>query len=210
MFVGLGGRGGCAAGGRFGRGDAVVKDVFTTGEVADICKVSQQTVIRCFDGGRLKGYRVPGSKFRRIPRDSLLEFMKEHQIPLDRLDTGKRRVLIVDDDRGVVEMLLDFLQTDGRFEVRAAGTGYDAGLQTIEFRPELMLLDYMLPDVNGNIVCQRIRQNPDLAETKIIIVSGAVRQSEIESLLSAGANEFIKKPFELTHLVGRMSSLLGV
>lgn len=187
-----------------------MKDVFTTGEVADICKVSQQTVIRCFDGGRLKGYRVPGSKFRRIPRDSLLEFMKEHQIPLDRLDTGKRRVLIVDDDRGVVEMLLDFLQTDGRFEVRAAGTGYDAGLQTIEFRPELMLLDYMLPDVNGNIVCQRIRQNPDLAETKIIIVSGAVRQSEIESLLSAGANEFIKKPFELTHLVGRMSSLLGV
>jgi excisionase family DNA binding protein len=187
-----------------------MKEVYTTGEVADICNVSQQTVIRCFDGGRLKGYRVPGSKFRRIPRDALLEFMKRHQIPLERLDTGKRRVLIVDDDRGVVEMLTDFLKSDGRFEVRAAGTGYDAGVQTVEFRPDIILLDYMLPDVNGNVVCQRIRQNPELAGTRIIIVSGAVRQSEIDALLAAGANEFIKKPFDLTHLVGRMSALLGV
>src|SRR5579862_571663 len=66
-----------------------VKDVYTTGEAADICKVSQQTIIRCFDAGRLGGFRVPGSKFRRIPRDSLVKFMKENAIPLDNLDTGK-------------------------------------------------------------------------------------------------------------------------
>ena len=53
------------------------KTVFTTGEAAKICKVSQQTIIRCFDSGALKGFHVPGSRFRRIPRESLLTFMKE-------------------------------------------------------------------------------------------------------------------------------------
>ena len=52
-----------------------MKTVFTTGEAAEICKVSQQTIIRCFDSGRLKGFRVPGSRFRRIPREALLQFM---------------------------------------------------------------------------------------------------------------------------------------
>jgi len=190
--------------------ESPVKDVFSTGEVAQICSVSQQTVIRCFDGGRLRGYRVPGSKFRRIPRDSLIEFMKDHQIPLDRLESGKNRVLIVDDDKGIIDLLSEYLSGDGRFEVRSATTGYDAGMATVEFRPDIILLDYLLPDVNGNVVCQRIRQNLELAETKIIIVSGAVRQSEIDGLLAAGANEFIQKPFDLAHLVGRISALLGV
>src|SRR5262249_24900352 len=170
------------------RPETLVKDVFSTGEVADICSVSQQTVIRCFDEGKLDGFRVPGSKFRRIPRESLIRFMKEHRIPLDRLDTGKRRVLIVDDDKGVVEMLADFLTGDGRFEVRTASNGYDAGMLTSQFRPDIVLLDYLLPDINGNVVCQRIRQNSELAETKIVIVSGAVRQSEIDALLASGAN----------------------
>ena len=52
------------------------KSVFTTGEAAGICNLSQQTIIRCFDNGQLKGFRVPGSKFRRIPREMLVTFMK--------------------------------------------------------------------------------------------------------------------------------------
>lgn len=61
------------------------KTVFTTGEAARMCRVSQQTIIRCFDNGLLKGFRVPGSKFRRIPRERLIEFMNEHGIPLGEL-----------------------------------------------------------------------------------------------------------------------------
>ena len=59
-----------------------MKTVFTTGEAAKICKVSQQTIIRCFDNGQLKGFRVPGSRFRRIPRESLYKFMKELEVPI--------------------------------------------------------------------------------------------------------------------------------
>ncbi len=80
-----------------------MKSVYTTGEVAEICKVSQQTVIRCFDSGKLHGFRVPGSRFRRIPRESLVQFMKENGIPLDHLESGKKRVLAVDDDEAILD-----------------------------------------------------------------------------------------------------------
>jgi excisionase family DNA binding protein len=185
-----------------------MKTVFTTGEVADICKISQQTVIRCFDRGRLRGFRVPGSKFRRVPRDALIEFMKVNNIPLESLDSGKTRVLVVDDDPAIVEMLVDLLTRDGRFEVRSASNGFDAGVLTKEFRPDVLLLDYMLPDINGNVVCERIRKDPDLAHTKIIIVSGAVAPSEIDRLKAAGADDFIKKPFDIDKLITRMVELV--
>ena len=185
-----------------------MKAVYTTGEVADICNISQQTVIRCFDTGRLRGFRVPGSKFRRIPHEALVAFMKDNQIPLENIRTGKRRVLIVDDDPNIVEMLVDLLGRDERFEIRTVSNGFDAGLAVKEFRPNIVLLDYMLPDINGNIVCQRIKSDPDLAETKILIISGAVATNEIETLRKAGADDFLQKPFDIGVLTERIEALI--
>ena len=185
-----------------------MKDLFTTGEAAQICKVSQQTIIRCFDAGRLKGFRVPGSKFRRIPRRSLIKFMKENDIPLDKLESGKKKILIVDDDAEIVELIVDILVRDGRFETKTASSGYDAGISTEQFRPDLILLDYMLPDVNGNVVCQTIRKNPEFENIKIIIVSGVVKQDEIDQLLKSGAEDFIRKPFDITELIDKIATVL--
>jgi len=185
-----------------------MKAVFTTGEAAEVCKVSQQTIIRCFDSGRLRGFRVPGSRFRRIPRDALIAFMKENGIPPDALESGKRKILVVDDDPEIVELFVDVLERDGRFEVRTASTGYDAGIATQEFLPDLIILDYMLPDVNGNVVCQTIRKNPNFEHIKIIIVSGVVNQEEINDLLKAGADDFVKKPFNIEKLIERVGELL--
>lgn len=191
-------------------GDLRTKMVFTTGEAAETCKVSQQTIIRCFDAGRLRGFRVPGSRFRRIPREELIRFMRENNIPTDPLEGGHKRILVVDDDDQIVELFVDVLSRDGRFDVKTAGSGYDAGLLTEQFRPDLILLDYMLPDINGNLVCQTIRRNPELAATKIIIVSGVVKQEEIDQLMNAGADDFVKKPFNIDRLLTRMSQLLEV
>jgi excisionase family DNA binding protein len=185
-----------------------MKDLFTTGEAADICKVSQQTIIRCFDSGRLEGFRVPGSRFRRIPRQSLVKFMRDNKIPLDAIESGKRKILIVDDDVEIVELLVDVLDRDNRFEVKTASSGYEAGLVTEKFRPELILLDYMLPDVNGNIVCQTIKRNPEFENIKIIIVSGVVKQDEISQLLKSGAEDFIRKPFDIAELTDKISATL--
>lgn len=191
-------------------GPLPLKSVFTTGEVADVCKLSQQTVIRCFDSGRLQGYRVPGSRFRRIPRESLIQFMKEHKIPLDQLDMGKTRVLVVDDDPAIVEMLVELLERDGRFEVETAATGFDAGLKTRSFRPDVIVLDYMLPDINGNAVCRSIRSDESLGDVKIIIVSGVVEREHVDNLLADGADDFIQKPFSIEQLVNRICELVHV
>ncbi|MEM1107792.1 MAG: response regulator [Planctomycetota bacterium] len=186
------------------------KQVFTTGEAAEVCKVSQQTIIRCFDAGRLNGFRVPGSRFRRIPREELIRFMKANDIPTDGFATGKKKVLVVDDDPNIVELFTDLLGRDNRLEVRSAATGYDAGIVSSTFKPELMILDYMLPDINGNVVCETVRQNENLKDMKIIIVSGVVNQQEIDALLQAGADEFVKKPFDLEKLMGRVEALLEI
>lgn len=126
---------------------------------------------------------MPGSKFRRIPRtresDQVHEGQQHH---LDNLDSGRKKVLVVDDDTEIVELITDILTRDGRYEIRTASSAYEAGMVTQMFHPDLILLDYMLPDVNGNVVCQTIRNNPEFENTRIIIVSGVIKQEEIDQL----------------------------
>jgi excisionase family DNA binding protein len=187
-----------------------MKTVFTTGEAAKICKVSQQTIIRCFDSGQLKGFRVPGSRFRRIPREQLYAFMRDNGIPTDALESGKRKVLIVDDDLELVELIVDVLDKDGRFEVRTVNNGFDAGMMVKEYHPDLIVLDVMLPDINGKEVCQRVRGDKSMDDVRIICISGMVEEDKIEDLKSAGANNFLHKPFEVETLIERMCSLLDI
>lgn len=187
-----------------------IKTVFTTGEAAKICKVSQQTIIRCFDSGQLKGFRVPGSRFRRIPREHLYAFMKENNIPTDALESGKRKVLVVDDDKDLVDLLVDVLEGDGRFETRSVNNGFDAGMTVREYRPDLIILDVMLPDINGKDVCVRVRGDKSLEAVKIVCVSGIVEEDKIEELRRAGANEFLAKPFETEKLIETICRLLEI
>ncbi len=187
-----------------------MKTVFTTGEAAKLCNVSQQTIIRCFDSGQLKGFRVPGSRFRRIPRDNLYRFMKENGIPTDSLESGKRKALLVDDDEELAELIRDVLEGDGRFEVRVANNGFDAGMMVKEYRPDIIVLDVMLPDINGKEVCQRVRSDSTLDDVKIICISGMVEEDKIGDLKQAGADDFLHKPFEVEELVDRMCRLLDV
>jgi len=185
-----------------------MKTVFTTGEAAKICKVSQQTIIRCFDNGQLKGFRVPGSRFRRIPREALYKFMKDNGIPTDALESGKRKLLLVDDDRDLVDLLLKFFQEDGRFEVRTASNGFEAGMMVKEYRPDIILLDVMLPDINGKEVCHRVRADATLEEVRILCMSGMIEEEKIQELRLAGADDFLHKPFEFEELMDRMCGLL--
>jgi excisionase family DNA binding protein len=187
-----------------------IKTVFTTGEAAKICKVSQQTIIRCFDSGQLKGFRVPGSRFRRIPRDQLFTFMRDNGIPTDALESGKRKILVVDDDRELVELICDVLERDGRFETKSVNNGFDAGMMVKEYRPDLIVLDVMLPDINGKEVCVRVRSDDSLEEVKIICISGMVEDDKILELKMAGANDFLQKPFETEKLIERMCNLLEI
>jgi two-component system OmpR family response regulator len=187
-----------------------MKTVFTTGEAAKICKVSQQTIIRCFDNGQLKGFRVPGSRFRRIPRDQLYHFMRENNIPTDALESSKRKALLVDDDEELMELLKDAFDRDGRFDVKTVNNGFGAGMLVKEFRPDIVVLDVMLPDINGKAVCQVIRGDENLEGVKIICISGMIDADKVGDLKAAGADDFLQKPFDLDKLMTRVCALLDM
>jgi len=187
-----------------------MKTVFTTGEAAKICKVSQQTIIRCFDNGQLKGFRVPGSRFRRIPREMLYKFMKDNGIPTDALESGRRKVLLVDDDVELVEVMTKFLEEDGRFEVKIATTGFDAGMLVKEYRPDMLVLDVMLPDINGKEVCQRVRADNTMEDVRILCISGMIEEDKVQELRLSGADDFLHKPFDIEELIDRMCGLLEI
>ena len=187
-----------------------MKTVFTTGEAAKICKVSQQTIIRCFDNGQLKGFRVPGSRFRRIPREALYKFMKDNGIPTDALESGKRKVLLVDDDIELVELMTKVLEEDGRFEVRVASNGFDAGMMVKEYQPDLIVLDVMLPDINGKEVCHRVRADLSLEDVRILCISGMIEEDKIQELKLSGADDFLHKPFDIEELIDRMCGQLDI
>ncbi len=136
--------------------------------------------------------------------------MKDNGIPTDALESGKRKVLLVDDDVELVELMTKVLEDDGRFEVRIANNGFDAGMMVKEYRPDLIVLDVMLPDINGKEVCHRVRGDLSLEDVRILCISGMVEDDKIQELKLAGADEFLHKPFDIEHLIDRMCSLLEI
>jgi len=177
------------------------KDVLTTGEVAKLCNVAPRTVSKWFDSGQLKGYRIPGSKDRRIPLNNLVQFMKAHGIPLDGVMSGDTRVLVVDDDEDVTEALKKLLVEQANYEVRTACTGFEAGVECERFKPHVMLLDIHLQEGDATTVADFVRSNDDLAMTRIIAMSGKLTDGQAMGLRQAGFDAFLKKPFQVRQVI---------
>ncbi len=177
------------------------KDVLTTGEVAKICNVASRTVSKWFDSGQLRGYRIPGSKDRRIPVNSLIKFMKNHGIPMDGLMSGSTRVLIVDDDDEVVETLQKILTEQTNYEVRVARNAFAAGIECERFRPHVMLLDIHLADGEGRGISSVINQSDDLQVTKIIAMSSKLTDGQTAQLIHQGFDGALRKPFSVRQVI---------
>lgn len=187
-----------------------VKDVLTTGEVAKICNVAPRTVSKWFDSGALHGYRIPGSKDRRIPLNQLIRFMKQHGMPLNGLMTGCTRVLIVDDEQDIVEVLEKILEDEAKYEVEVARGGFAAGITAEKFRPHVMLLDMHLKDVDAPEVCKQVKKNPDLQLTKVIAMSGKLTEQEVAGLTSLGFDSFLRKPFHVRQVIQAVEDAMAI
>jgi excisionase family DNA binding protein len=190
-----------------------VKDVLTTGEVAKICNVAPRTVSKWFDSGALHGYRIPGSKDRRIPLNQLIRFMKQHGMPLNGLMTGCTRVLIVDDEQDIVEVLEKILEDEAKYEVEVAKGGFAAGITAEKFRPHVILLDMNLRDIDGREVAKQVKNNPDLQLTKVIAMSGKMTEEESKVLLNSGGGAFdgfLHKPFHVRQVIEAVEDAMAV
>jgi excisionase family DNA binding protein len=186
-----------------------MKNVYTTGEVARICNVTIRTVIKWFESGELKGFKIPNSKDRRIPRDNLIEFMQKHGIPLKNMDLDNRkRVLIADDEQGIIDVLHKFLKRYEIFNINTATSGLETGMKLKDFNPHLLLLDHLLGDTTSKEVVRNVREDPGLRDMKIIIMSGYVSDEEVEIMIQEGIHDFIRKPFDLEEVKAKVFRLL--
>ncbi|MDX2132915.1 MAG: response regulator [Planctomycetota bacterium] len=178
------------------------KEVLTTGEVAKICNVAPRTVSKWFDSGALKGYRIPGSRDRRIPSGELMKFMRAHGIPLEGVNSGRTRVLIVDGEREVVDTLEKILTDQTSYDIHTATSAFAAGMECEKFKPHVLLLDLHLgSDSDAKAFADNVRRNEHLQFTKIVAMSGRLTDGQSQSLRSSGFDGFLKKPFQVRQVV---------
>ena len=186
------------------------KDVLTTGEVAKICNVASRTVSKWFDSGQLRGYRIPGSKDRRIPVANLIKFMKGHGIPMDGLMSGNTRVMIVDDDQEIINTLEGILREQTNYEVRVASSSFEAGVECERFRPHVVLLDLHLADGDGKGILQVLRNHDDLQMTKIIGMSGKLTDGQASQMTHQGFESTLRKPFSVRQVIDAIENAHAV
>ena len=149
-----------------------MKKVFTTGQVAKICKVAPRTVGKWFDSGRLVGYRIPGSQDRRIPREHLIRFLKEHQMPLGDLEEeALSKVLVIGTDRSLIERIKGLLPEADNYKVGVAHSGFEAGIQAESFHPDAMILDLSMGRSEGLQIVSNLRKNPAYYDCIICVLA---------------------------------------
>jgi len=180
------------------------KDVFTTGEVARICRVGVNTVLKWFDSGRLKGYRLPGSQDRRIPVENLIRFLKDNGMPLRELEyLLKYQVLLVATDATFNRLLRESLSKieDYRFEV--ASSVFEFGAHVATMRPDTIVIDFSLGRRESIEIVRDLRKNDAYAAT-LIIGLASEDEAEPEQLLQYGFNVVFKKPLDVAVIAKRI------
>lgn len=187
-------------------------DVFTVFTASKYCNVASKTIINWIDQGHIKAYRTPGGH-RRINRKDLEEFMKKQGIPLPEtiMEGNRKKILVVDDDPIIVESIVQSLEEDEHdYEVISAGDGFEAGLQVNHFKPHLLILDIMMPDIKGNEVCRKIKSSPETKDTKIIVLSAYLDDEKFEEMKAHGADACFSKPLPLPQLREEVARQLGL
>ena len=181
---------------------------YTTFDIARLLDVYPTTVANWVDGEKLKAFVTPGGH-RRVKAEDLVIFLKKYNMPVPRdlVLAYKKRILVVDDDRSVRESIVRILRSkNDKYEVFAAGDGFQAGSALSNFRPDLVILDLMLPGIDGFRVCELIRQQDK--KIKILAITGYSTRENKKKILAKGADSFLSKPFEMAELMKKMEKLL--
>jgi excisionase family DNA binding protein len=189
-----------------------MEDTLTVYKASQLCKVSSKSIINWIEAGHIKAYKTVGGH-RRIRREDLEFFMKRQGIPMpaDEPANARKRILVVDDDPIIVETIVQALEEDEfDYEVISAADGFEAGLQVNHFKPDLLILDIMMPDIKGNEVCRKIKSNPETKHTKIIVLSAYLDDDKFKEMKEHGADMCFSKPLPLPQLKEEVARLLEV
>lgn len=188
-----------------------MEDILTVYKAGKHCNVSSKTIINWIEAGHISAYRTVGGH-RRIKKSDLEAFMRKQGIPIpEGVDLEERRkILVVDDDPIIVETIVQALEEDEHdYEVISASDGFEAGLQVNHFKPHLLILDIMMPDIKGYDVCRKIKCSPETRDTKIIVLSAYLDEEKFKQMKDYGADVCFSKPLPLPELRKEVARLLG-
>lgn len=188
----------------------MTKDFYTTHQVSKFCNVYPTTVINWIKEGLLPAFTTPGGH-RRIKKEDLLNLMEKNKMPIpEELSKGnKNRALVIDDDPKILQMIKTILSQEG-LDVATADSGFQVGLLIANWLPDIVLLDILMPELDGFEVCRRIRADEKTKDIPIIAVTVLKTTKEIKSLYAAGITDYISKPFKSEALVKKVNQHLGI
>jgi excisionase family DNA binding protein len=189
-----------------------MEEIMTVFKASKYCNVSPKTIINWIESGHIKAYKTVGGH-RRIKISDLEAFMKNQGIPIPEGEhvEERKRILVVDDDPIIVETIVQSLEEDEYdYEVISASDGFEAGLQVNHFRPHLLILDIMMPDIKGYDVCKKIKSSEETKDTKIIVLSAYLDDEKFKKMKEYGADVCFSKPLPLPQLKQEVARLLGV
>ncbi|MBM4348406.1 MAG: response regulator [Deltaproteobacteria bacterium] len=187
-------------------------EILTVSQASKYCNVSSKTIINWIEAGHLKAYKTVGGH-RRMKKEDLDQFLRDKGMPLPEEPKGeeRKRILVVDDDKIIVETIVQSLEEDEfGYEMISASDGFEAGLQVSHFKPDLLILDIMMPDINGYEVCQKVKSNPESRDTKIIVLSAYLNDEAFKQMKDYGADACFSKPLPLEQLKFEVAKLLGL
>jgi excisionase family DNA binding protein len=187
---------------------------YTTYQVAKFLGVSLPTVVNWVNSGLLVAHRTPGGH-RRIARNDVLTFARVNDYPLSRefLEQGagaRRKVLVVDDEADFSDMVRDYLVLKGGFEVEVAHSGFQAGYTVARFKPDIILMDILMPDMDGFEVHRRLRSDPETRHIPVIACT-AYRDPTVDARIQeVKFDGFVEKPLKLDALLELVQKQLGL
>ena len=187
-------------------------DIFTVFQASKYCNVSPKTIINWIEAGHINAYKTVGGH-RRVKKPDLEDFMRKQGIPIPQKEVvdERKRILIVDDDAIIVETIVQALEEEQYdYELISAADGFEAGLQVNHFKPHLLILDIMMPDIKGYEVCRKIKSNEETKDTKIIVLSAYLDDEKFKKMREYGADLCFSKPFPLPQLKEEVARLLGL
>lgn len=191
------------------------KKILTTGDVATHCQVSYETVANWIKSNKLKSYQTPG-RHHRIRLEDFMDFLSQHGMPplaesVLTTDPAQRRILVVDDEPGIRKLITrSFERKNAAHVLCTAADGFEAGLQVVKFRPDLIILDLMMPNIDGFRVCQLVRANPETRHIGILVITGYAAEENVKRAMECGADSWMAKPFDPGELIEQVESILEV
>lgn len=183
------------------------KDFYSIPEAAKICLTHRTTMWRWVKSGELKAFLTPGGKYK-IRKEGLESFIRKKMKHLSDVDIFQgKKVLIVDDDPQILKMINQTLSSNG-YNVEEALDGFEIGAKTMQFKPDLMILDLYMSEMDGFEVCGRIKENPKTSHIKIIAYTGFHTKENRDRIMKAGADGYLIKPVEKSVLLQSIEALL--